>query len=106
MSHERFTDGLFETRWQSSIQPEYHSGESKQSCRVGEQKSEADRMNQIRIAFFNMPVFALEVPESKPAEKLEPKNLDTQISFLDVIEIIFKMIVEGVKAIFPKQKGK
>jgi hypothetical protein len=52
-----------------------------------------------------MPVFAFEMPESKLAEKPEPKNLDNRLSFLDIIEIILKMIVDGVKAIFPKRKG-
>lgn len=104
--HERFTDGLFEARWQAGVQPEFHRGENKQSNRAEEQKSEADKMKQIVIELTNMPVLALVMPVSKPAEKLDSKNLDTQISFLDIIEIILKMIIDGAKAIFPKRKEK
>jgi hypothetical protein len=104
--HERFTDGLFETRWQQGEQPKFHRGENKQSHRAEEQESEADKMKQIVIELTNMPVLAVETPDSKHAEKPNPINSDTTISFLDIIEIILKMIVDGAKAIFPKRKEK
>src|SRR5437660_4950341 len=104
--HERFTDGLFEARWQPGEQAEFHNGENRQSHRAEEKKSEANKINQIRIQLFNIPVLALAMPVSKLEEKPDLKNLDTQTSFLDIIEIILKMIADGAKAIFPKRKEK
>lgn len=103
--HERFTDGLFEARWQSGEQTEFHRGENKQSHRAEEQKSEADKMKQIKIELLNMPVLALVMPVSRLEEKPDPKNLDTRSSFLDIIEIIFEAIGKMVKSILPKRKG-
>jgi hypothetical protein len=102
--HERFTDSLFEARWQPGIHPEFHRGENKQSRRAEEQRSEADKMKQLVIELTNIPVLVLERPSSRHAEKPDPTHSDTQISFLDIIEVILKMIVEGAKAIFPKRK--
>jgi hypothetical protein len=101
--HERFAEGLFEEK---SEKLKLHRGEIEQGRRIEEQESEADKINQIRIELFNMPVLALEMPVSKLAGKPDPKNLDTGSSFLDIIEIILKMIVDGAKAIFPKRKEK
>jgi hypothetical protein len=98
--HERFAEGSFEEK---SEKLKFHRGENKQGRRTEEQKSEADKINQIRIELFNMPVLALEMPLSKLAEKPDPKNLDTRSSFLDIIEIILEMIVDGAKAIFSKR---
>jgi hypothetical protein len=53
--HERFAEGLFEARRHQGERPEFHRGENKQS-RHAEEKSEANRINQIRIELFNMPV--------------------------------------------------
>ena len=103
--HERFTDGLFEARWQPGEHVEFHRGENKQSHRAKEQKSEASKINQIRIELLNMPVFVVETPGSNLGEKPNPKDLDTGSSFLDIIEMILEMIVKGVKAILPKRKG-
>jgi hypothetical protein len=102
--HERFTNGLFEARRHQGEQAEFHRGENKQSRRA-EEKSEADRINQIRIEFFNMPVFAVEMSDSKLGEKPKPKELETGSGFLDIIEMILEMIVEGAKAVFSKRKG-
>jgi hypothetical protein len=96
--HERLTGGLFGER------VEFDRGENKQNRRAKEQKSEADKINQIRIELFNMPVFVLETPGSNLGEKPDPKNLDTGSCFLDIIEIILEMIAEGAKTIFPKRK--
>jgi hypothetical protein len=52
-----------------------------------------------------MPVLALETPGSNLGKKPDLKNSDTRSSFLDIIEIILEMIVDGAKAIFPKRKG-
>ena len=101
--HERFAEGLFEEK---SEKLKLHRGENKQGRRTEEQESEADKINQIRIELFNMPVLAVEMPGSKLNEKPDPKDLDTGSSFLDIIEMILEMIVEGVKAILPKRKGK
>jgi hypothetical protein len=98
--HERLTGGLFGER------VEFDRGENKQNRHAKEQKSEADKINQIRIELFNMPVFAVEMPESKHVEKSDPKNLDTGSGFLEIIEMILEVIIEGVKAIFPKRKEK
>jgi hypothetical protein len=100
--HKRFAEGLFEEK---SEKLKFHKGENKQSRRTEEQKSEADKMKQIRIELFNMPVLAFEMPESKHGEKPDPKNLDAGSGFLDIIEMILEMIVDGVKAIFQKRKG-
>jgi hypothetical protein len=104
--HERFTDGLFEIKWQPGVQSELHRrGENKQRCRAREQESEAEKINQVIIELFNgVPVFAIGMPESKLAGKSEPKNLDTTLSFLEMIAILLEKIVDGVKAIFPKRK--
>jgi hypothetical protein len=104
--HERFAEGLFEARWQPSEQAEFHNGENRQNHRAEEQKSEANKINQIRIQLFNIPVLALAMPESKLAEKPDSKNSDTGSSLLDIVEIILKMIADGAKAIFPKRKEK
>ena len=101
--HERFAEGLFEEK---SEKLKLHRGENKQGRRTEEQESEADKINQIRIELFNMPVLAVEMPGSKLNEKPDPKDLDTGLGFLEIIEMIFEMIVEGVKAIFPKRKEK
>jgi hypothetical protein len=50
-----------------------------------------------------MPILALEMSGSKRAEASDPINSDTTISFVDIIEIILKMIVDGAKAMFPKR---
>lgn len=104
--HETFTDGLFEARRHLGERPEFHRGENKQSPRAEEQKSEADKINQIKITLLNMPVLALEMPASKRAEKPDPINSDTTLSFLELIGIILKMIVDWAKAIVPKRKEK
>jgi hypothetical protein len=104
--HERFTNDLFEARWRSGEHVQFHRGENKQSHHADEQKSETDKMKQIVIELTNMPVLALVMPVSKPAEKPDPTHSDTTISFLDIIEIILKVIVDGAKAIFPKRKEK
>jgi hypothetical protein len=101
--HERFADGLFEEK---SEKLKFHRGENKQSRRTEEQKGEADKVNQIRIELLNMPVFAVEMSGSKHVEKQDTKNLDISSGFLDIIEMILEMIVEGVKAIFPKREEK
>jgi hypothetical protein len=105
-SHERLTGEVFEAKRQPGEQPEFHRGENKQSRHADEQKSETDKINQINIELFNMPVFAAVMPEQKLAEKPEPKNLESRLSFLDIIEMILEMIVDGAKAIFPKRKEK
>jgi hypothetical protein len=102
--HERFTDGLFEARWQPGVRPDFHRGENKQSRRTEEQKSEANKANQIRIELLNMPVFAVEISDSKLGGKPEPKDSDTRSGFLEIIEMILEMIVEGAKAILPRRK--
>lgn len=103
--HERFTDGLFEARWQPGAQSEFHKGENKQSHRSEEQENEAIKTSQINIELLNMPILALEMSGLRRAEMHEPINSDTTISFLDIIEIILKMIVDGAKAMFPKRKA-
>ena len=100
----RFAEGLFEARRQPGAKPESHRGENKQRPLVKE-RNEADKINQINIQLFNIPIHAAETPESKPAVKPEPKDLEARSSFLDIIEIILEMIVDGVKAILPKRKG-
>src|SRR5437588_3169250 len=104
-AHGRFADGLFEARWQPGAKSEFHRGENKHRPLV-EERNEADRINQINIEFLNIPVFAVGMPELKPAVKPEPKDLEARSSFLDIIEIILEMIVDGVKAVFPKRKEK
>ena len=64
-AHERIVEGLFEARRHQGERPEFHRGENKQS-RHAEEKSEANRINQVRIVLFNMPGFAVEMPGSKP----------------------------------------
>ena len=103
-AHERIVEGLFEASRHQGERPEFHRGENKQS-RHAEEKSEANRINQVRIVLFNMPVFAVETPGSNLGEKPNPKDLDTGSGFLDIIEMILEMIVKGVKAILPKRKG-
>jgi hypothetical protein len=98
---ERFSDGLFEARWQPGAQPEVHRGENKQSCRA-EEESEADKMEHIVIELTNMAVLALVMPVSKLAEEPDPINSDTTISLWDIIEIILKMIIDGTKAMFQR----
>jgi hypothetical protein len=93
--HERFTDGLFEARWQPSAQPEFHRVENKQSRHTEEQKSEAEKINQVRIEFVNMPVFAIEMSDSKLEEKIDSKNLDTGSSFLEIIEGRYRFLQIG-----------
>jgi hypothetical protein len=66
------------------------------------EQSEANKINQAKIEIFNTPVFV--VPESSPAEKPDPKNLDTGSSFLDLIEIILEIIVDTAKAISSHEK--
>jgi hypothetical protein len=100
--HERFAEGMFEER---SEKRKLHRGEDKQSPHAEEKKSEADKINQIRIELFNMPVLALETPGANLREKPDLKNSDTRPSLLDIIEIILEMIVDGAKAIFLKRKG-
>jgi predicted house-cleaning noncanonical NTP pyrophosphatase (MazG superfamily) len=51
-----------------------------------------------------MPVFAIEMSDSKLEEKIDSKNLDTGSSFLEIIEMILEAIGKMVKAIFPKRK--
>jgi hypothetical protein len=104
--HERLTGGLFEARWQPGERPEFHRGENKQSRCTEKQKNKAEKINQIRIELFNMPVLAVEMPGLKLGEKPDPKDLDTGLGFLEIIAMILEMIVEGVKAILPKRKGK
>jgi hypothetical protein len=101
--HERFAEGLFEEK---SEKLKLHRGENKQSHRAEEQKSEANKINHIKIELLNMLPLALELPVSKLAEKPNLTHSGNTISFLDIIEIILKMIVEGAKAIFPKRKEK
>ena len=103
-AHERIVEGLFEARRHQGERPEFHRGENKQS-RHAEEKSEANRINQVRIVLFNIPVFAVETPGSNLGEKPNPKDLDTGSGFLDIIEMILKMIVDGAKTIFLKRKG-
>jgi hypothetical protein len=98
--HERLTGGLFGER------VEFHRGENKQSRRTEEQKGEADKINQIRIELFNMPVLAVEMPESKQVEKPDLKNLNTGSGFLEIIEMFLEVIIETAKAIFSKRKGR
>jgi hypothetical protein len=81
--HERFTDGLFEARWQPDAQPEGHKGENNRGYRAEEQRSEADKLKQIKIELLNMPFLALEMPGSK---------VGTRPIFLDIIAIILAMI--------------
>jgi hypothetical protein len=102
-AHERIVEGLFEAKWQPGVKPEFHRGENKQRPLI-EERNEADRINQINIEFLNMPVFAVVMPESKLAQKPDSKNSDTGPSFLEIIEMILEVIIEGVKAIFPKRK--
>jgi hypothetical protein len=105
MSHERFTDASFESKWQPGVQPEFHSGEYKPS-RHKEEKNVTDRINHINMTFtnMNMPVVVFEMPESKLAGKPEPKNLDRGSIVLDIIEMIFEAIGKMAKAILPKGK--
>lgn len=103
--HERFIDGLFETRWQPSAQPEFHKGENKQSRQV-EVQSEADKMKHIVIELTTMPLLALEMPVLKHTGEPDPPYSDTTISLLDIIEILLRMIVDGAKVIFQKRKEK
>jgi hypothetical protein len=98
-SHERLNGEVFEAKRQPGEQPEFHRGENKQSRRTEERESEVDKINQIKIELFNIPVLALVIPDSKLVEKSDPKNLDTRLSFLDIVEIILEMIVKGAKAI-------
>jgi hypothetical protein len=100
--HKRFAEGLFEEKGEKL---KLHRGENKQSHRAEEQKSEANKINQIRIELFNMPVFVLETPGSNLGKKPN-KDLDTRSGFLEIIEMILEAIIEGVKAIFPKRKEK
>jgi hypothetical protein len=76
--HERFIDGLCEARWQPGARPEIHKGENKQSYRAEEQRSEADKLKQIKIELLNMPILALEMPGSKRAGNPDPVNSDTR----------------------------
>ena len=103
--HERFIEGLFEKKRHQGERSEFHRGENKQSHRAEEQKSEAEKINQISIELFNIPVVSIEMPDSKLVGKSDPKNLDTRLSFLDIIDMILEMIIKGVKAILPKGKG-
>lgn len=82
--------------------------EEKTNKAIGQKNKKAKliKMKQIVIELTNMPVLVLEIPVSKLVEKPDPKSLDTRSSFLDIIEIILKMIVDGAKAIFPKRKEK
>ena len=102
--HKRFIDGLCEARWQPGARPEFHKGENKQSYRAEEQRSEADKLKQIKIELLNMPILALEMPGSKRAGNPDPVNSDTTISFVDIIEMILEMVVDVAKALLPKRK--
>src|SRR5947209_5947476 len=97
-AHERIVEGLFEARRHQGERPEFHRGENKQT-RHAEEKSEANRINQINIEFLNMPVLAVEMPDSRLGEKPKPKDLDAGLGFLDIIDMILEMIIKGVKAI-------
>ncbi len=101
--HERLIDGLLEARWQPGVQPEFNKGENKQNYRVEEQRSEADKLKQIKIEFLNMPVLALEMPVLKLGENPNPKDPDTGSGFLEILELIFQMIGRGLKSIFLKR---
>ncbi len=79
--HERIIDGLFEARWRPGAQPEFHTGENKQSYRAEEQRSEADKLKQIKIELLNIPTLALEMPGSKHADKPDPINSGITINF-------------------------
>jgi hypothetical protein len=66
------------------------------------EQSGANKINQTKIEIFNTPVFVL--PESTPAEKPDPNNLDTKSSFLDIIVIILAIIADAAKAISSHEK--
>ena len=66
------------------------------------EQSGANKINQTKIEIFNTPVFVL--PESTPAEKPDPNNLDTRPSFLDIIVIILAIIADAAKAISSHEK--
>jgi hypothetical protein len=99
--HNRFAAGLFEEKGETL---KLHRGESRQRHREEEQKSEADKMKQIVIELTNMPILALEMPGLKHTGEPDPSHSDTTISFLDIIEIILKMIVDGAKVLSPRRK--
>lgn len=65
------------------------------------EQSEAHKINH-KIEIFSTPFFVMS--ESSPAEKPDPKNLDTRLSFLDIIEIILEIVVGIAKAISSHEK--
>jgi hypothetical protein len=102
MSHERFTEGVFESRWKAGVQPEFYSGEYKPRHHVVE-KNATDRINQINMIFtnINMPVVVFEMVG---AGKPDAKNTDKGSIIWDIIEMIFEAIGKMFKT--PFQKGK
>jgi hypothetical protein len=106
--HERVTEGLFEEKRHQAERSKFHRGENKQSRRAEGTKSETNKIKQIKIELdlLNMPMLALEVSGPKRAGHTDPINSDTTISFLDILEIILKMIVDGAKAILSTRKAK